>query len=1221
MKKYLLILLLHSFFGFSQDPASIDPNFISTLTAVPILGFNNNNIYSVSIQSDSKILIGGTFASYNSKVTNVASIIRLNTDGSKDDTFSTPLNYLNNIYTIAVQSDNKILIGGGFSNYSSTILRNKIARLNNDGSIDSSFNIGTGFNNTVKSIVVQPDGKIIVGGDFTNYNGNVANRLIRLNLDGSVDTTFNIGSGLNNPLQKIHLQADGKILLGGVFTLFNGISANKLIRINANGTVDSTFNIGTGFLLSSGVAIVNNLALQMDNKIIVVGSFSTYNGSNSNNIVRLNVDGSIDTSFNSGSGFTSLSSLADIKSVIIQNDGKIIACGFYEQYNGNSTSKKVIRINSDGSMDSTFDTNILEYWANGTPSVLAFHTDEKIIVGGDFSSFDRTSIRAIARLDNNGYVDTTFGCSAGFSSEVVDFFEQTDGKILVCGSFGSYNKTNANKIARINSSGSLDALFNTGIGFNHGVYTILTQPDGKILVGGSFTKYKTNFSRKIARLNSDGTLDSTFNVGSGFNVEFLDSAGVNDIKLQSDGKIIVVGYLRSWNGTTLYNIVRLNNDGSIDATFNAGMGFNGIPKALKIQTDGKIIVAGAFSSYNGTSVNGIIRLNTNGTIDSTFSSNFVNGSASGPTVSINKIAIQSDGKILAIGSFTSVNGNSVKDIVRLNANGSYDSTFTTGSGFTLTSSDITPLKNISIQSDGRILLVGHFYMFNGISCNGIIRLNTNGSKDSTFSTITIEDNEARTIQELSNGKIIVGGEFKVFGTKTVNRILILNSNGTQDLSFNVTGFNDIVNTTTLQPDNKILVGGIFTSYSGNSTNRIARLNTDGSFDNSFAIGSGFEAGVNKIILQQDNKILVGGDFNTYNGNNFNRLIRLHPDGTSDVGFNAGGTGFNNSVYTIAIQADNKIIVGGNFTSYNGVVANRILRLNSDGSIDSSFSIGSGFDNTIIDLAIQSDGKILIGGNFITYNGNSVNRIVRLNSNGSVDPTFVIGTGCDNVTRAIVMQSDGKIILGGNFTTYNGATVNRIVRLNSNGLLDGTFTSGNGCDDYVNTVAIDSNNNIIIGGNFSSYNGTFSDKLVRIKSDGTIDSTFNTNIGFDNTVNVVTIQQDGKILAGGTFSKYNNIQSNYFLRLIGDNTTLSSTSFISTEKDKFILYPNPVQNVINISRSDDRNAPFKIFNLLGQQVKSGILEQKEINVSNLKEGIYIFELNEGQKTRTKKFIKK
>jgi uncharacterized delta-60 repeat protein len=135
---------------------------------------------------------------------------------------------------------------------------------------------------------------------------------------------------------------------------------------------------------------------------------------------------------------------------------------------------------------------------------------------------------------------------------------------------------------------------------------------------------------------------------------------------------------------------------------------------------------------------------------------------------------------------------------------------------------------------------------------------------------------------------------------------------------------------------------------------------------------------------------------------------------------------------MALQPNGKILVGGFFTDYNGTAATRIIRLNADGTVDGTFVYGTGFNSTVQAITVQSDGKIFVGGGFTDYNGTTATRIIRLNPNGSIDGTFVYGTGFNNFIYSIEIQSDGKILVGGDFTTYQGDTYNRIIRLNPDG---------------------------------------------------------------------------------------------------------------------------------------------------------------------------------------------
>jgi len=324
-------------------------------------------------------------------------------------------------------------------------------------------------------------------------------------------------------------------------------------------------------------------------------------------------------------------------------------------------------------------------------------------------------------------------------------------------------------------------------------------------------------------------------------------------------------------------------------------------------------------------------------------------------------------------------------------------------------------------------------------------------------------------------------------TPTITPTITPTPSSTPPPCFNIgTGFNGSVTNITQQSDGKILCGGAFTSYNGTGANYIIRLNSDGYLDTSLNTGTGFNNTVSIITMQSDGKILVGGNFTSYNETSANRIIRLNSDGYLDTSLNTG-TGFSGRVNSITQQSDGKILCGGSFTSYNGTSANRIIRLNSDGSIDTGFVYGTGFNSSIIQITQQSDSKILVGGDFTSYNGTSANRIIRLNSNGSLDTSLNTGTGFNYYPNVILQLSDGKILVGGSFTSYNETSANRIIRLNSNGSLDTSLNTGTGFNGSVSIIIIQSDSKILCGGSFTTYQGYSSYNIVRINSNGSINN--------------------------------------------------------------------------------------------------------------------------------------
>jgi uncharacterized delta-60 repeat protein len=383
------------------------------------------------------------------------------------------------------------------------------------------------------------------------------------------------------------------------------------------------------------------------------------------------------------------------------------------------------------------------------------------------------------------------------------------------------------------------------------------------------------------------------------------------------------------------------------------------------------------------------------------------------------------------------------------------------------------------------------------NANRVVRLGSDGLTDRLFSNSLGSgfNNAIATVAVQVDQKIVLGGSFTSFNSASSNRVARINTDGTLDTSFSFNAqLNNAVNSLAMQADQKIVVGGIFTNVSGVASNRIARLNSDGTRDTAFSIGSGFNNTITRVVVQADQKIVVGGQFTTHNGATSNRIGRLNTNGTRDTAFTTAiNTGFNNTISAISVQADGKIVVGGNFTTHNAVTSNRIGRLETTGLRDTAFttSIGTGFNGQVLALAVQADGKILVGGDFTTHNGVTSNRIARLNTNGTRDTDFTtaIGTGFNALVDEITVEAGGKIVVGGDFTTINGTTSNRIARLNSDGSLDTTFTTniGTGASSTVNSIAIQSNGQIVVGGAFITGPSFF--KTTNVVVSG-VDTTFN-----------------------------------------------------------------------------------------------------------------------------------
>jgi len=363
------------------------------------------------------------------------------------------------------------------------------------GTIDPAFSIGTGAGSSftekrIETMVQQPDGKLLLGGWFADFNGTPSRLIVRLNLDGSVDNTFNVGTGFegfSSYVNTIALQPDGKILVGGNFLSYNGVTRHRIARLLPNGALDESFVPGTGFNSD-----VNSIALQPDGKIVVGGIFSKYDwlnngGINRQAICRLNSDGSLDTSFDSAVGFSTTSGQLRVHTVIVQPDGKIICGGLFTAYKG--VGRIIIaRLNADASLDTTFDAGdnfVLVAGFYGEAWDTALLPDGKIITAGNFRH-SGVNNKAIVKLNSDGSVDPSMALNM---SNVTAFTVQSDGKILAS-SGGPYT------FKRYQASGEEDASF-PAMNFNDWARHCIVQQDGNILIGGWFSYNPSGLMRLV----------------------------------------------------------------------------------------------------------------------------------------------------------------------------------------------------------------------------------------------------------------------------------------------------------------------------------------------------------------------------------------------------------------------------------------------------------------------------------------------------------------------------------------------------------------------------------------------------------------------------------------------------------------------------------------------------------------------------------------------------
>jgi uncharacterized delta-60 repeat protein len=639
-------------------------------------GFNMSNLNDLDFTNNNKMLFSGNFSDYGGWVVN--GLARLNSDRSIDKTFQANFNVDCWIRQSEILSDQKIIAAGSFSSVGGQLI-NGIVRLNADGTVDNSFLIGSGINSggLVYSFLIDANDKIVLVGNFTSINGISCQNIARLNSDGTVDLTFDTALGTDGIILTVGEFSNGNYAIGGAFTTYNGISRNKIAVVLPNGSLDMAFDIQGGF---SGE--VHCLDIQLDQKVLLVGSISSFNNSVTiNKIARVNTDGSLDLTFSNNN-------LVNAPNWVEERpDGTILVAGVTDYYDANGFYATGLMVaNADGSVTQLVETNAIN--ANfptgfSISKIIISPSNEIYAVGYvDFSS-SFSPYSGVIKFNGSTYeYIPEVSIATGSNNPFEDGLVQYDGKIVcVGGYFQDYNGVSKRGVVRVNQNGSLDSTFLSGSGIEivsgtENVTSLEQQLDGKLIVGGNFDNYNGMSLHAPIRLNVDGTLDGTFNAGSGVNERIYDMA------IQPDGKIILVGYFNVYNDNYIYNkICRINSDGSYDPTFSTQFqsDFNSEWRSVEILDNGQIVVGG----YTGSNYNALIRLNSDGTVDNSFVYPIAVGNY------VTEIEVLADGKLIVL------TGNGIK---RVNTDGTLDNSFiVTGLP---SNGDLT---SICLRSDGTIV--------------------------------------------------------------------------------------------------------------------------------------------------------------------------------------------------------------------------------------------------------------------------------------------------------------------------------------------------------------------------------------------------------------------------------------------------------------------------------------------------------------------------------------
>lgn len=683
---------------------------------------------------------------------------------------------------------------------------------------------------------------------------------------------------------------------------------------------------------------------------------------------------------------------------------------------------------------------------------------------GDSDPIAVSSIRSFSARLTKAWVLIAFGwCMAWAAPELDQDFHpaftttrgavlfavcaQPDERVLVAGDFALAQGQARPGLARLLPDGALDTSFDPGSGVDGLVYAMAVQPsDGDVIIGGRFSTCAGCPRFLLARLHSDGSLDSSFR-------PFLagpEGSYVSAIALQPDGRVLVGGAFEATEGPSRRGIVRLLPTGGLDRSFDPGSGVaGGWVHDLALQDDGRVLVGGGFTEMDGLPASGLARLEPDGRPDRSFHCELSLLGAQGKVLAVDWHSTQG---LVIVGAFDAVNGTPRGGLARLQSDGGLDDSFDPRGGIAPDSG--TPF-DVAVLPDGSVVVTGDFWLAAGVERTGLARFDSTGTPTAadggTDDLGGAEPAFGNMLATLPDGRVFVAGQFEKVGDNPRHCLARLLPDGRLDSTFwggeSAFEFAGAVHCLVPLADGDVYVGGEFERVNGQMRHALARLDERGELVGSFDAGFAAEAVVHALAVEPDGRLLVGGRFDEIGGAECANLARLLPDGTLDTSFALAET--DAAVRALALLPDRRVVVAGEFRQFGDLRRFGMVRLSPDGDPDTAFEprFEIGLDRAaVLALALQPDGGLLAAGYFDAVNGEPRRGVVRLHPDGVLDSGFKVdltGTDVPPIVNAMAPRADGRLVIGGVFDSVDRERRRGLARVYADGRLDASFGSGDG----------------------------------------------------------------------------------------------------------------------------------------------------------------------------------
>ena len=1173
----------------------------------------------MSVQSDGKILSVGETERYGVNNFSISAWIRrYESDGTADPTYRASLFRINFVTSIAVEKNGRVIVSGFSENFNTGNSQGRLMRVRADGSIDSDFvtqQILARDSGGIDHLAVRDDGTVLIGGYFSSLYGQEVHALAQLRADGSIDESFKSDFPPETNIRSIVLQSDGKL----VYCAYDSEQGTYLGRLRVDGSRDPDFMVTKLGLENRNVEMLWD---EKRDRLYLAGNFRSVNGRIWHQLLRLNAstgapdfdfgdsealsetnlrrllllpDGSLQT--NQGRVYTEATNLRGVsfsnESTAISEDAsdsfvslirfgpthETLTVSLNQEQAGlqegrdfgplpselvfaplESRIQVPLSLNDNGTVDgirnltlsvaasdpndltvspSTWKARIVD---NEIPHSLVDHRfsalnqrqDARLypLPDGSFLSASENKGNKLIRIRADGTIDDQFKFEPVDADTfgVTLVYVQDDGYALVGGSATLQQRRQRAYLTRIDpQSGAVDPNWEDPVFSNLANYAGRigavamddSNDEGRIWVGGLFHRVNGKVHRGLVRLHPDGSVDASFDQGLGLRERYGHTEVFDLIPSSSGDGLIVGGRFNTVDGVEIAHFVKLSNAGRPDSEFGKEVKLDG--ELLQVQQDsmGRFLLLGVFPENQL----GLIRLNPDGSMDDSFIP------FSTPRYGAAGFEVLPDDGLLVFGSPNILPGISGSSLVRLNSDGRPDLTFLP---FVQMSGSI---EQAVLLEDEHVVLFGDFYRVNHLPYSRVAKVPLNAGNESSPVLFSDQDYPASVTEGSEWGSLVI--PVKRFGPTEDSVTISVNVVGGDAefgrdyiLSERTIEFGprevekelilEVIDDGQLETEERVelMLQGTTSTLGFDRATVIIRDNEVPSLiDYSFKARIHPEAVPSVMEIAENGSIYVGGSRGVFSDEIVESVFRLHPDGTLDEQFQID-VELTGTVSEISILPDH-IFVAGYFHAAEDEEfrVEHLARLHLDGSVDRSFDSGTGSDGSV-NAILPIDGGLLVGGDFSRFNNKRVGPLVKILSDGSVDPDFESDLGSQPNLISLGQQQSGGVIVGGRFDRLHDRDMSYLARLHPDGSLDSEWVSM--VNGPVHHLQVAANDSIYISGSFGSVDGQERPGLARLHSDGSLDRGFVPDDGIRN-IHQMRLREDGTLIVVGSFDQYEGVQ--------------------------------------------------------------------------------------------------